>query len=45
MTIQFKDSWYCTNVPGIVGAVVGVDGKSRVIAYKAAGHFDRIETA
>lgn len=31
--------------PGIVGAVIRVNGEARVVAHKTAGHFDRIQAA
>ena len=32
-------------LPGVVGAVVGVDGKSCVIRHEASGHLDRVHAA
>ena len=38
-------SQYKVCPPGVVGAVVGVDGESGIIAYKTAGNLDGIESA
>jgi hypothetical protein len=40
-----RKSQYKVCPPGVVGAVVGVDGESGIIAYKTAGHLDGIESA
>lgn len=47
MTLEERGLWlrHGSSLPGVVGAVVGVDGESGIVADEAARHGDRVEAA